>query len=111
MESGQWPIPVGVPTGTVKSSTDHGNTGKVLPEPQRTETMADGHPQAPLSFVDNTGSASVDSFMCHGVVGQRRVAVCVGYSSESRLERLADWLDLKVSDGQLLLPLSLADFV
>ena len=88
----------------------HGNTGKVLQEPQRTETMADSQPQASLSFVDNTGSSSVDSFMCHEVVGARRVAVCVGYSSESGLERLADWLD-RTSDGQRLLPLSLADFV
>ena len=33
----------------------------------------------------------VDSFM-RKVVGARRVVVCVGYVSQSVLERLANWL-------------------
>lgn len=34
----------------------------------------------------------VDSFMRNEVVGARRVVVCVGYVSQSVLERLANWL-------------------
>lgn len=60
-------------------------------------------PQAPVSFVDNTGSATVDSFIRNEVAGARRVVVCVGYVSEMELERLADWLELIAPDGELLL--------
>ena len=65
-------------------------------------------PQAPVSFVDNTGSSTVDSFMRHEVAGARQALVCVGYVSEMGLERLADWLDLMAPDSELLLLLGMA---
>lgn len=67
-----------------------------------------GPPQAPVSFVDNTGSSTVDGFMRHEVAGARQALVCVGYVSEKGLARLADWLDLMASDGELLLLLGMA---
>ena len=60
-------------------------------------------PQAPVSFVDNIGSSTVDSFMRHEAASANRVAVCVGYVSEPGLKRLADWLDLMDPNGELLL--------
>ncbi|GEM_PF-6126994 len=70
--------------------------------------MDDQQPQAPLPFVDNTGSSTVDSFTRNAVDGARRVVVCVGYVSAMGLERLADWLDLMAPDGQLLLLVGMA---
>ena len=34
--------------------------------------------QTPVSFADNTGSPTVDSFMRHEVAGARKALVCVG---------------------------------
>ena len=65
-------------------------------------------PQVPVSFVDNTGSSTVDSFMRNEVAGARKALVCVGYVSERGLARLADWLDLMAPDGELLLLLGMA---
>ena len=65
-------------------------------------------PQAPVSFVDNTGSSTVDGFMRNEVAGARKALVCVGYVSEPGLELLADWLDLMDPDGELLLLVGMA---
>lgn len=71
--------------------------------------MANGQSQmAPLSFMDNTRSYTVDGFMRAKAAGAHRVAVCVGYVSPAGLERLADWLDLMAPDGRLLLLVGMA---
>ena len=69
---------------------------------------ANDQSQAPVFFVDNTGSSTVDSFMRNEVAGARKALVCVGYVSEMGLERLADWLDLMDPDGELLLLVGMA---